>query len=47
MIKEDKEIKYFNNLNYKLKSQYDVSLILTLLILDQSNDFEYFCKPPK
>jgi len=38
-----KRLKIFNNLNYKLKSQYDVSLILTLLILDQSNDFEYFC----
>jgi len=36
-------LKTFNNLNQKLKSKYDVHLILALLILDKSNDHEYFC----
>jgi len=36
-------LKTFNSLNQKLKSKYDVHLILALLILDKSNDHEYFC----
>ena len=36
-------LKILNGLNQKLKSKYDVHLILALLILDKSNDHEYFC----
>jgi tRNA nucleotidyltransferase/poly(A) polymerase len=36
-------LKTLNGLNQKLKSKYDVHLILALLILDKSNDHEYFC----
>ena len=32
-----------NNFNHKLKNCYDRYLILALLIVDQSNDYEYFC----
>ena len=30
-------------MNSKLKSKYDNRLILALLIIDQSNDYEHFC----
>ena len=33
----------FKKLNDKLKMKYDIYLILSLLIIDQSNDYEYFC----
>jgi len=36
-------LKIYNNLNQKIKSEYDNSLILSLLILDKSNDYEFFC----
>ena len=42
-LKYYERLKTFNNLNDKLKSKYDSSLILALLILDESNDHEYFC----
>ena len=32
-----------SSLNSKLKSKYDNRLILALLIIDQSNDYEHFC----
>ena len=35
--------KIYNNLNQKIKSEYDISLILSLLILDESNNYEFFC----
>ena len=43
------QFKYFerlnkvNNLDKKLKNQYDTCLILALLIVDRSNNHEYFC----
>ena len=36
-------LKVFECLNEDLKSLYDTDLILALLILDESNDYEYFC----
>ena len=42
-LKYYERLKIFNSLNYKHKSIYDVNLILALLILDESNDYEYFC----
>jgi len=42
-LKYYKRLKIFNNLNKKIKSKYDSNLILALLLLDQSNDYEYFC----
>jgi len=36
-------LEIFNNLNQKLKSKYDVYIILALLLLDESNNYEYFC----
>jgi tRNA nucleotidyltransferase/poly(A) polymerase len=36
-------LKIINSLNRKLKVQYDNDLILALLIVDQSNNYEYFC----
>jgi len=43
------ELKYYerlnsiNSLNQKLKDKYDNLLILALLVIDQSDDYEYFC----
>ena len=43
------ELKYYerlnkiNSLDQKLKDKYDNELILALLVIDQSNDYEYFC----
>ena len=43
------ELKYYerlnriNSLNQKLKDKYDNFLILTLLVIDQSNNYENFC----
>ena len=42
-LKYYQRLKIFENLNQKLKSKYDNNLILGLLILDESNDYEYFC----
>ena len=36
-------LKIINSLNEKLRDKYDNYLILALLILDQSNNYEYFC----
>jgi len=36
-------LKMINNLNQKLENGYDSYLVLALLIVDQSNDYEYFC----
>ena len=36
-------LKILDKLNSKLRSKYDVNLILALLILDQTKDYEYFC----
>ena len=42
-LKYYERLKIFNTLDQKLKSKYDVNLILALLLLDGSNDYEYFC----
>ena len=42
-LKYDERLKIFNALDQKLKSKYDANLILALLLLDGSNDYEYFC----
>lgn len=36
-------LKIINSLNQKLRDKYDNHLILALLIVDQSNNYEYFC----
>ena len=36
-------LKIFDSLNIKLRAKYDSYLILALLILDQTNNYEYFC----
>ena len=36
-------LKIINSLNQKLRAKYNNYLILVLFIIDQSNDFEYFC----
>lgn len=36
-------LKIVDNLNQKLRNKYDNHLILALLIIDQSNNYEYFC----
>ena len=36
-------LKILNNLNKKIKDRYKDYLILALLIVDQSNNYEYFC----
>ena len=42
-LKYYERLKIFETLNQKLKFKYDNNLILALLILDESNDYEYFC----
>ena len=42
-LKYYERLKIFETLNQKLKLKYDKNLILALLILDESNDYEYFC----
>jgi len=42
-IKYYKRLKVINNLNIFLKDKFDIILILGALILDQSNNYEYFC----
>jgi len=36
-------LKIINSLNQKLRDKYDNNLILAALILDQTNNYEYFC----
>ena len=36
-------LKIINNLSQKLRNKYDNHLVLALLIVDQSNNYEYFC----
>ena len=38
-----KRLKVLKNLEKKLRDDYDDEMILALLILDQSNEYEYFC----
>jgi len=38
-----KRLNKINNLDQKLKDKYDNHLILTLLVIDQTNNYEYFC----
>ena len=42
-LKYYERLKIFETLNHKLKLKYDNNLILGLLILDESKDYEYFC----
>jgi len=42
-LKYYERLKKFESLNQQLKLEYDSNLILALLILDESNDYEYFC----
>ena len=42
-IKYHKRMKIFNELNQKMRNNYDNYLILALLIIDTSNNYEYFC----
>ena len=42
-LKHYERLKIFNTLSQKLKSKYDVNLILALLLIDETNDYEYFC----
>ena len=43
------QLKYFrrlievNNFHTKIKKRYDMTLILAILIIDESNNYEYFC----
>ena len=36
-------LEIFNSLSNKLRCEYDNYLILALIIMDESNDYEYFC----
>tara|TARA_Y100000590_G_scaffold73904_1_gene81456 strand:- start:7701 stop:8999 length:1299 start_codon:yes stop_codon:yes gene_type:complete len=36
-------LKALNNVTEKIRNKYDNNLILALLIVDQSNNYEYFC----
>ena len=38
-----KRLKIINNLNQKIKKSYDIYLILALLIIDETNNYDYFC----
>lgn len=42
-LKYYERLKIFNGLDQKLKSRFDVNLILALFLLDDSSDYEYFC----
>jgi len=42
-IKHYSRLKNLNHLNEKIKEKYDKYLILALLIIDASNNYEYFC----
>ena len=40
-------LKEINSLNQKLRDQYDNHLVLALLVVDKSNNYEYFCHKHK
>ena len=42
-FKYHERLSRINNLDGKLRNKYDKYLILALLIIDQSNNYEYFC----
>ena len=42
-LKYYERLKIFETLNQKLKLKFDNNLILAFLILDETNDYEYFC----
>ena len=42
-LKYHERLSRINNLDGKLRNKYDKYLILALLIIDQSNNYEYFC----
>ncbi len=42
-FKHHEKLSRINNLDGKLRNKYDKYLILALLIIDQSNNYEYFC----
>jgi len=42
-LKYYNRLKIFNTLNQKFKFNYDSTLILSLLLSDDSKDYEYFC----
>ena len=42
-FKYHERLSGINNLDGKLRNKYDKYLILALLIIDQSNNYEYFC----
>ena len=42
-LKYYERLKKINSLNQKLKDKYNNNLILALLVIDQSNEYEYFC----
>ncbi len=42
-LKYYERLKTFNNLNHKIKEKYDSDLILALLFIDETKDYEYFC----
>ena len=42
-LKYYERLKIINNLDEKIKNKYNDYLILALLIVDQSNNYEYFC----
>ena len=42
-FKYSERLKTLNSLDQDLRDKYDIDLILALLIMDHSNDYEYFC----
>ena len=42
-LKYYERLTTYNSMNQKLKSKYDFILILALLLVDESNDHEFFC----
>ena len=42
-FKYQERLKFLSFLNEKLRNKFDIYLILALLIVDQTNDYEYFC----
>ena len=42
-LKFYKRLKNFNTLNQKLRDKYDSNLILALLTVDQTDNYEFFC----
>ena len=42
-FKYDERLKKINSLRKNLSEKYDSNLILSLLIVDETNNYEYFC----